>query len=360
MREIGYAAAIAEALREEMERDESVFLIGEDIGSVREAKDLFGEFRRRRVFQTPISESAFTGLAVGAAAAGLRPVVEIMYCDFVTVAMDQICNQAAKLHLMSGGSVKVPLVIKTPAGCGTREGAHHSQSLEAWFVHTPGLKVALPATPYDAKGLLKSSIRDDGPVVFIQHRLLHPQTQAVPDGEWLVPLGQAAVKREGADLTVVAISNAVHKALRAAEALADEISLVPLGQADVKRAGHDITLVALSYAVTRALAAAEALSGEVSVEVVDPRTLVPLDVEIILASVGKTGRLLVVHEAPERGGAGAEIVRRVVAEGMDCLVAPPMVLGGANIPMPYSPPLEDACIPQVADIARAVREMMRA
>ena len=315
---LSYAEAIREGIKEEMERDERVFLIGEDIGSVREADDLFAEFRRRRVWQTPISESGFTGLAVGAAAVGLRPVVEIMYCDFVTVAMDMVCNQAAKLNLMSGGQVNVPLVIRTPAGCGTREGGHHSQSLEAWFVHTPGLKVVMPSTPYDAKGLLKSAIRDDGPVVYIQHRLLHPQVEQVPEGEWLVPLGEADVKREGTDLT----------------------------------------LVAVSYAVVKALAAAEALQGEISIEVVDPRSLVPLDLDTILGSVRKTGRLLVVHEAPERGGVGAEIVRRVVAEGIDYLKTPPRVLGGADSPMPYSPPLEDACIPQIADIIRIAREML--
>jgi pyruvate dehydrogenase E1 component beta subunit len=318
MRELTYAAAVSEGLREEMERDERVFLIGEDIGSVREADDLFAEFRKRRVWQTPISESGFTGLAVGAAAAGLRPVVEIMYCDFVTVAMDQICNQAAKLRLMSGGTVQVPMVIRTPAGCGTREGGHHSQSLEAWFVHTPGLKVVMPASPADAKGLMQASIRDDGPVVFIQHRLLHPLTGPVPEGEYLVPLGKADVKREGTDLTVVAVS----------------------------------------YAVVKALQAAEALAGEISVEVVDPRTLAPLDLDTILASVAKTGRLLVVHEAPERGGIGSEIVRRVAEEGFDLLNAPPRVLGSRNIPMPYSPTLEDACIPQPGDIVRAVREML--
>jgi pyruvate dehydrogenase E1 component beta subunit len=318
MRELSYAAAVSEGLREEMERDERVFLIGEDIGSVREADDLFAEFRKRRVWQTPISESGFTGLAVGAAAAGLRPVVEIMYCDFVTVAMDQICNQAAKLHLMSGGSVTVPMVIRTPAGCGTREGGHHSQSLEAWFVHTPGLKVVMPSTPADVKGLMKSSIRDDGPVVFIQHRLLHPVTGPVPESEHLVPIGSADVKREGTDITVVAVS----------------------------------------YAVVKALQAAEALAGEISVEVIDPRTLVPLDLDTILASVGRTGRLLVVHEAPERGGIGSEIVRQVAEKGFDLLKAPPRVLGSRNIPMPYSPVLEDACIPQAGDIVRVAREML--
>ena len=285
---------------------------------MREADDLFAEFRRRRVWQTPISESGFTGLAVGAAAAGLRPVVEIMYCDFVTVAMDQICNQAAKLHLMSGGTVKAPMVIRTPAGCGTREGGHHSQSLEAWFVHTPGLKVVMPSTPADVKGLMKSSIRDDGPVVFIQHRLLHPVTGPVPDGEHLVPLGSA----------------------------------------DVKRQGSDITVVAVSYAVVKALQAAEALAGEISVEVVDPRSLVPLDLDTILGSVAKTGRLLVVHEAPERAGIGSEIVRQVAESGFDLLQAPPRVLGSRNIPMPYSPVLEDACIPQAGDIVRVAREMV--
>ena len=320
MREISYAAAVSEALREEMERDESVFLIGEDIGSVREAEDLFAEFRARRIFQTPISEAGFTGLAAGAAAAGLRPVVEIMYCDFVTVAMDQICNQAAKLSLMSGGQFSTPMVIRTPAGCGTREGAHHSQSLEAWFMHTPGLKVVMPATPYDAKGLLKSAIRDDGVVLFIQHRLLHPQTQEVPEGEWLVPLGQA----------------------------------------DVKREGDDLTLVAYSHALTKALAAADELADEISVEVVDPRTLAPLDAETLAASTRKTGRLLVVHEAPAQAGAGAEIVRQVVERGVAHFTAPPRVLGSRHVPMPYSPPLEDACIPQVHDIVRAAREMVRA
>lgn len=320
MPELSYAAAVGQALREEMERDQRVFLIGEDIGSVREADDLFAAFRERRVWQTPISESAFTGLAVGAAMVGLRPVVEIMYCDFVSVCMDPICQQAAKIELMSGGQVTVPMVIKTPAGCGTREGGHHSGTLEAWFTHAPGLTVVMPSTPYDAKGLLKSSIRHDGPVVYIQHRLLHPRTQVLPDGEWLVPLGSADVKREGADLTVVA----------------------------------------WSYALVKVMEAAEALTGEVDVEVIDPRTLKPLDLETILESVRKTGRLLVVHEAPETGGFGAEVVRRVTESGFDLLRQAPRVLGGADLPMPYSPPLEDACIPQTWTIAEAIRELVGA
>jgi pyruvate dehydrogenase E1 component beta subunit len=242
-----------------------------------------------------------------------------MYCDFVTVCMDPIVNQAAKIHLMSGGQIKVPLVIRTPAGAGTREGAHHSQSLESWFVHVPGLKVVMPSTPYDAKGLMKSSIRDDGPVIYIQHRLLHPMKQNVPDGEWTVPLGKADVKREGTDITVVAVS----------------------------------------YALQKALEAAAQLAGEVEIEVIDPRTLVPLDIEAILESVRKTGRLLVVHEAPIRGGVGAEIVRQVVEQGYGYLQTPPKVLGGLSTPMPYSPPLEDVCLPQKEDIVEAARALMQ-
>lgn len=320
MREMTYAAAIGEALREEMERDERVFLIGEDIGPVRDpGDDLFAQYRARRVWQTPISETGFTGLAIGAAAAGLRPVVEIMYCDFVTCCMDMICNQAAKINLMSGGQFQVPMVIKTPAGGGTREGGHHSQSLEAWFMHTPGLKVVMPGTAADAKGLLKSAIRDEGPVVYIQHRLLFPQAGEMPEGEVLVPLGQAEVKREGTH----------------------------------------VTLVAYSYALTKALQAAEEVADQINVEVVDPRTLTPLDVDTIAESVRKTGRLLVVHEAPTRGGAGAEIVRQV-EERYIPMRAPSTVLGAKNVAMPYSPPLEDHVLPQVGDIVTALRRLVEA
>ena len=257
-----YAQAISDAIREEIARDERVFTIGEDIGPVRERKKLWDQFRERRTWQTPISETGFVGLAVGAAMTGLRPVAVIMYCDFVTVCMDPIVNQAAKIHLMSGGNVNVPMVIRTPGGAGTREAGHHSQSLESWFVHAPGLKVVMPATAADAKGLMKAGIRDDGPVVFIQHRLLGDIEQDVPEGDHVVPLGTADVKREGADVTVVAVS----------------------------------------YALQKTLEAAESVDAEISVEVIDPRTLVPLDVETILRSVKKTGRLLVVHEAPARGG----------------------------------------------------------
>ena len=319
MRELTYTQAISEAIREEMARDETVFSIGEDIGPVNRREDLWSQFMAQRTWQTPISESGFVGLAAGAAMTGLRPIAVIMYCDFVGVCMDPIVNQAAKVFLMSGGQIKVPMVIRTPAGAGTREGGHHSGSLESWFIHSPGLKVVMPSDPYDAKGLMKSAIRDDGPVVYIQHRVLHQTSkQQCPDGEWLVPLGKA----------------------------------------DVKRPGSDVTVVGVSIGVQKALDAAEQLDGEISVEVVDPRSLVPLDIETILASVRKTGRLLVVHEAPRRAGAGAEIIRCVTEEGYDLLRTAPRVLGGLNTPMPYSPPLEDACLPQRADIVQAVRGMM--
>lgn len=320
MRELTYTQAMSEAIKEEMERDGTVFSIGEDIGPVRKRDDLWNQFMKNRTWQTPISESGFVGLAAGAAMTGLRPIAVIMYCDFVGVCMDPIVNQAAKVYLMSGGQIKVPMVIRTPAGAGTREGGHHSGSLESWFVHSPGLKVVMPSDPYDAKGLMKSAIRDDGPVVYIQHRILHQfSKQQCPEGEWLVPLGEAAVKREGSDVTVIGVSVGVMKAMEAAEKLA----------------------------------------GEISVEVVDPRSLVPLDMKTILASIKKTGRLLVVHDAPRRGGVGAEIVRRVTEEGFDLLKKPPKVLGGLNTPMPYAAPLEDACLPQPSDIVKAVREMVK-
>jgi len=318
-REMAWGQVVAEALREEMDRDERVFLIGEDLGPVRERENLWGQLRERRVFQTPISEATFVGLGTGAAATGLRPVVEIMYMDFVAVCFDQIVNQCAPLKLMSGGRISVPMVIKTPAGCGSREAAHHSGHHEAWFMHAPGIKVAIPSNAYDAKGLLKTAIRDDDPVLFVEHRLLRRSQMAVPEGEWLVPFGEAAVRREG----------------------------------------DDITLVATSYAVTKALRAARALEGELSVEVIDPRTLVPLDVQTILRSLAKTGRLLIVHEAPARAGAGAEIMRRVMEDGgFDLLKAAPRVLARGATPMPYSPPLEDAVLPQASDIAAVIREMV--
>jgi pyruvate dehydrogenase E1 component beta subunit len=321
MRELAYVRALNEALTEEMERDESVFLIGEDIadcgGVFGVSRHLLEQFGRKRVRQTPLSEAAFTGLAVGAALTGLRPVAEIMYVDFVTVCMDQIINQAAKLRFMSGGQLTLPLVIRTQQGSGTCEAAQHSQSLEALFAHIPGLKVVMPATPADAKGLLKSAIRDDNPVIFLEHKLLYSTRGPVPEGEFPIPLGQAEVKREGSDISVVATSMMVHKALEAAASLA----------------------------------------GEIRVEVVDPRTLVPLDMDCLAASVQKTGRLLVVQEACTGGGFGSEIVRRVAEECFDALKAAPKVLGSANLPVPFSPPLEQACLPQVETIIREIRSL---
>lgn len=316
-------AAMCQAFDEELQRVDRVCLFGEDVGAF---GGVFGtsvslqqKYGKRRVFDTPLSEAAIIGTAVGAAMSGLRPVAEIMYVDFITVGMDPLINQAAKLRYMSGGQLTLPLVVFTQCGAGTSEAAQHSQCLEAWFVHTPGLKVAMPATVYDAKGLLKASIRDDSPVVFIWHKLLYDLEGEVPDGECLVPLGEAAVRRQGTDLTLVATSLMVH----------------------------------------RAMAAAEQLTGEISIEVIDPRTLVPLDMDTILASVAKTGRLLVVHEAPVCGGIGGEIVRRVAETAFDRLTGPPVVLGGANLPMPFTQVLESACIPQEEDIVRAARQMVK-
>jgi pyruvate dehydrogenase E1 component beta subunit len=323
MRQITYAAALREALQEEMERDRSVFQIGEDIGRFGGVwliqKGQFEKFGPMRVRGTPVSESGFIGIAVGAAIAGLRPVVEIMYIDFITTGMDQVVNQAAKLGLMSGGAVKVPLVIRGEQGSGSREAAQHSQSLEAWFVHSPGFKVVMPSTPYDAKGLLKSAIRDDEPVIFLEHRFLYDVKGEVPDEEYLVPIGEGIIRREGSDVTVISTS----------------------------------------YFLQRTLAAADELAAEgIGAEVIDPRTLMPLDLELITRSVEKTHRLLVVQEATVVAGMGAEIVRQVVENAFDALHAPPRVIGGAHVPMPYSPRLEDVCLTQEDDIKAAIRRMV--
>ena len=318
MRNVTVVRALNEAIAEEMARDEAVFVIGEDVA---DAGGVFGvtagmmkRFGRERVRQTPISEAAFTGLAVGAAMAGLRPICEIMYVDFATTCMDQILTQAAKLRQMSGGQVSVPLVIRTQQGGGTCEAAQHSQCLEAVFAHVPGLKVVAPWSPGDHKGLLKSAIRDDNPVVFLEHKLLYETKGDLPGGELLVPLGEALVRREGSD----------------------------------------VTLVAWSLMVGKALAAAEALEDELSVEVIDLRTLAPLDLDAIAASVRKTGRLVVAQEACLSGGFGSEIVRRVCAECFDALTAAPQVVGGADVPMPFSPALEAAALPGEEDIIAAI------
>lgn len=322
MNEVTFAQAVCEALREEMSRDESVLILGEDIalhgGAFGATKGLYAEFGGERVRNTPISELSLVGCAVGAALNGCRPVVELMYMDFVTLAMDQIVNQAAKMRYMFGGEVNVPLVVRTQVGGARAGAAQHSQSLESWFCHVPGLKVAMPSTPYDAKGLLKTAIRDNNPIIFIEHKMLYSSKGLVPEEEYALPFGQACVRREGSDVTVIATGHMVRKALDAAEILCSE---------------------------------------NIDVELIDPRTLVPLDEETILHSVRKTGRVAVVHESCERGGIGGEIAAIIVEKAFDYLDAPIVRVAGANAPMPYSLTLENLAVPGVDDVVRAVRQM---
>lgn len=324
-RVITYRDALREALREEMQRDETVFLMGEDIAdpfgsAYKVTLGLSPEFGLERVRQTPISELGFVGAGVGAALTGMRPVVELMYIDFSTLAMDQIVNQAAKIRYMSGGQAKVPLVIRTQGGMGRSSAAHHAQSLEAWFVHVPGLLVAMPSTPYDAKGLLKTAIRLDDPVIFVEHKLLYNTEGPVPEEEYTIPFGVADVKREGTDCTVVATSRTVLMALKAAEVLEKE---------------------------------------GISVEVVDPRTLFPLDTETIVQSVKKTSRLVVAHEAPERGGFGAEVVAQIAERAFAYLDAPIQRVCGPSVPAPFARHLENSIIVDEQKIADRVRRLVR-
>ena len=324
-REITYAEALNEGLREEMRRDPTVFVMGEDVavwgggGIFGVTKGLVEEFGTERVRDTPISEEAIAAVAIGAAATGSRPVAEIMYVDFIGLAMEPIVNQAAKLRYMFGGKAKVPMVIRAQEGAGRGNAAQHSQSLEAWFCHIPGLKVVTPSTPADAKGLLKAAIRDDNPVIFLEHKVLYFAKGPVPAGDVVVPLGVADVKREGRDVTVVGIHTMVGKALKAAEQLAQE---------------------------------------GIELEVIDPRTLVPLDEAAIVDSVKKTGRLIVSHEAYTRGGYGAEIISRVVEAAFDYLDAPPLRVCARNVPVPYSAVLETEALPQVEDLVAAARALV--
>ncbi len=319
-----FAQAVRSALAEEMRRDQRVFILGEDIGVYGGAfgvtDGLLAEFGPERIRDTPISEQAIVGAAIGAAMGGMRPVAEIQFFDFIMLAMDQLANQAAKIHYMFGGQISVPIVVRGPAGSGTGAAAQHSQSLEALFTHIPGLKVVAPSTPADAKGLLLSSLRDPNPVVFVEHKLLYKSTGPVPTGEYLLPLGVA----------------------------------------DVKREGRDITVVATQIMVPRVLAVAERLSREgVEVEVVDPRTLAPLDTATIEASVRKTGRLVVAHEAVKTGGVGAEIAAQVCeSPAFDYLQAPVVRLGGQPCPIPYNENLERLAVPQEAEIEAAVRRCL--
>lgn len=323
MKQLFYKEAVRDALREEMLRDERVFLIGLDIGrfggTYKATQGLWEEFGEERVRDTPLSEAAIAGAAVGAALTGLRPVAEIMYNDFLTIAMDQVANQAAKLRYMSGGQATIPVVFRTQGGAGRSSAAQHAQSLEAWVAHIPGLKVALPSTPYDAKGLLKTAIRDDTPVVFFEHKLLYNTKGEVPEEEYLIPFGQAKICREGAGVTIVALSRMVLRALEAAETLAAE---------------------------------------GVSVEVIDPRTVVPLDIDTIVESVKKTGRLIVTHEGYTRCGVGAEIATQVMEKGLYYLEKPVRRVCGLNVPVPFAPVMENYVIPSTAALIQAVRELL--
>ena len=323
MSEIFYSQAICDALREELARDESVLLLGEDIagygGAFRVTRGLVEEFGPERILDTPITELGLTGAATGAALIGMRPIAEIMFMDFTTLASEQLVNQAAKLRFMFGGNATVPLVLRTPAGSGTGAAEHHSQSFENWFVHVPGLKVVMPTTPYDAKGLLIASIRDDNPVVFIEHKLLYKTKGDVPEALYEIPLGKADIKREGKDLTIIATSIMVQRSLQAAEKLAKD---------------------------------------GIDVEIVDPRTLRPLDTETIVNSVKKTGKVLIVHEAVKTGGFGGELAGVIAeSEAFGYLDAPILRLAGREVPIPYNRNLELKAVPQVEDIVEKAKEL---
>ena len=323
--EMTYAEAVRAALREEMLKDERVFLMGEDIGLYGGAfgvtRGLLEEFGEERIRDTPISEAVIAGSAIGAALTGMRPVAEFQFSDFMAIGLDQIVNQAAKIRFMFGGKAEVPLVYRAPLGSGTGAAAQHSQSLEAWFAHVPGLKVVLPSTPADVKGLLISAIHDPNPVIFLEHKVLYRQKGSVPTGEYQIPLGQA----------------------------------------DVKRQGKDLTIIALSIMVPRALAVSERLAKEgIEAEVIDPRTLRPLDEETLVNSVRKTGHVLIVHEAVQTGGFGGEIAARLAAsKAFYYLDAPIMRLGGAEVPIPYNPVLEKRATPQEEDIYQAALRLLQ-
>lgn len=323
MRELTYVEALREALRQKMKADERVFVFGEDIGVYGGAfgvtAGLVQEFGEDRIRDTPISEAAIAGMCVGAAVTGMRPVGEIQFMDFVTLSMEQLVLQAAKIRFMFGGKATVPFVLRMPAGSGTGAAAQHSESLENWFVHVPGLKVVMPSSPYDAKGLLIAAIDDPNPVIFVEHKLLYKMKGPVPEEMYSVPLSQSAVVREG----------------------------------------KHVSVIATSIMVSRALAAAEVLAKEgIEIEIVDPRTLNPLDEQPIIESVKKTGKALVVHEACKTGGFGGEVVARIASsEAFDYLEAPIRRLAGLDIPIPYNRTLETATVPQIDNIVDEVRKL---
>jgi len=314
--------AINQVLREEMRRDEDIFIIGEDIGVAggvfKVTAGLLKEFGPERVCDTPIAEAGIVGLAVGAAMTGMRPIVEIMFCDFTTLASDQIVNQVAKLRYMTAGQCKIPLVIRMAMGAGRRAAAQHSQSLQAWFCHIPGLKVVMPSTPADAAGLLRSAIRDDNPIIYLEDKMMYNEKGPIPDGEYTVPLGKARVHRKGADATVICTSSMLYPSLEAAERLAEE---------------------------------------GIEVEVIDPRTLSPLDDKTLVTSAKKTGHVLVIDEGYQSFGVTAEIAARVQERAFDYLDAPVRRLGSADVPVPFAPNLEDLTIPSADRIVEIIKEL---
>ena len=325
MREITYAQAIREAMCEEMRRDENVFLMGEDVGIYGGAfgvsLGMWEEFGDERVRDTPISEAAIAGAAAGAAVTGMRPIAELMFSDFITIAMEQLINQAAKMRYMFGGKAQVPMVLRAPTGSGTGAAAQHSQNIEAWLMNIPGLKVVMPATPYDAKGLLKAAIRDNNPVVFLEPKLLYRKKGLVPEEEYLIPIGKADIKREGKDLTIITCGRMVPTCLTVADEMAKK--------------GIDI-------------------------EVIDLRTLLPLDRETIVASAKKTGKVLIVHEGVQTGGIAGEITALIAdSEAFFYLDAPIKRLGGADVPIPYNPELEKNAVPTENSITEAVLQLIK-
>lgn len=323
MREISYAEALNEVLREEMKRDPTLFVAGEDVGAFGGVfgvtKGLLEEFGEERVRDTPITEAAIVGCAIGAAATGMRPVIEMMFMDFMGVCVDQIVNQAAKMRYMFGGKARLPIVIRACCGAGVSAAAQHSQSLEAWFTHTPGLKVVMPSTPHDAKGLLRAAIADDNPVVFLEHKLLYGKKGPVPEGAYTIPLGSAEVRRQGQHVTLISWSRMVDVCLSAAQSLAQE---------------------------------------GIEAEVIDLRTLTPLDKATLFSSVEKTGKVVIVHEACLTGGYGGEVAALIADESFDCLDAPIKRVAAPDIPVPFSPVLERHYIPNELQVLQAVREIL--
>jgi pyruvate/2-oxoglutarate/acetoin dehydrogenase E1 component len=324
VRELTMAEAVREAISEEMRRDPSVFVMGEDVAEAgtpfKVLSGMVEEFGKSRIIDTPISEPGFTGIGVGAAMTGLRPVVDIMFGDFLTLVMDQLVNQAAKVHYMSGGAWKVPMVLRTTLGASRRSAAQHSQSLQAWLSHVPGLKIALPSTPYDAKGLMKTAIRDDNPVIFFEDKMMFRLKGPVPVEDYTIPLGVADIKREGEDITIVATSSMVQVALGAAKQL-EEVGI--------------------------------------SAEVVDPRTTWPLDEKTLIESAKKTSRVIVMDEGYEKYGVTAEIASVIATGAFYDLDAPVKRIAAMHVPIPFSPPLEDATIPTEKTVVEAARAMCK-